>query len=160
MDRRPREPRQLAGEYGSSEHWEKRFDAAELPLERLLDTDADAVRSGVTLDDVADADRPATDVAFKPKCLGIKTSIEIDPAHAERRSQVQSEHVTPAQSKSFDWFTHNVQRKLPRGLADKRFNLVHEFGWHAKKERCPRCRGSADRADAASQFGLLAWFES
>lgn len=78
VDRRPREPRQLAGEYGSSEHGEERFDAAELSGEWLFDADADAIQSGEALDDPVNADRSAADVAFKPKCLGIETSIQIN----------------------------------------------------------------------------------
>ena len=73
MDRRPREPRQLAGEYGSSEVWEESPDAGELARERLFDADPDAIGSGVTIDDAADADGAAANVAFKPKCLGIQS---------------------------------------------------------------------------------------
>lgn len=86
MDRRPRQPRQLAGEYGSSEHGEARFDAAELSGEWLFDADADAVRCCKSLDDPVNADRPADDVGFKPKCLGIASSIQIHVAHAVRSS--------------------------------------------------------------------------
>ncbi|MCK1287081.1 hypothetical protein IVB41_24525 [Bradyrhizobium sp. 44] len=81
MDRRPWEPRQLAGEYGSSEHGEECFDAAELSGEWLFDADAEAIRSGEALDDPVNADRATSDVAFKPKCLGIETSIKIHPAN-------------------------------------------------------------------------------
>lgn len=83
MDRRPREPRQLAGEYGSSEHGEEGFDTAELSGEWLLNADADAIRSGEALDAPVNADRAAADVAFKPKCLSIESSIQIHPTYAE-----------------------------------------------------------------------------
>ena len=73
MDRRPREPRQLAGEYGSSEHWAESLDAGELARARLFDAGAGAVGSGVAIDDAADADGAAANVAFKPKCLGIQS---------------------------------------------------------------------------------------
>jgi hypothetical protein len=82
MDRRPRLPRQLAGENGSSEHWEASFDAAELPGERLCNVGADSFRPGVARDDAADAGRAADDVAFKPNCLGIQASIHEHPADA------------------------------------------------------------------------------
>ncbi|UPK15812.1 hypothetical protein IVA93_37535 (plasmid) [Bradyrhizobium sp. 155] len=39
--------------------------------EWLLDADADAIRSCEALDAPVNANRPAADVAFKPKCLGI-----------------------------------------------------------------------------------------
>ena len=90
MDRRPRQPRQLAGENGSSEHWEASFDAAELPGERPFSAGADSFRSGVVRDDAADAGRAADDVAFKPNCLGMQTSINEHPADAGRRPQVQA----------------------------------------------------------------------
>jgi hypothetical protein len=80
MDRRPRQPRQLAGENGSSGYWEESFDAAELPGERLFNADADSFRPGVARDDAADAGRAADDVAFKPNCLGIQASIHEHPA--------------------------------------------------------------------------------
>jgi len=73
MDRRPRQPRQLAGEYGSSEHWAESLDAGELARARLFDVGAGAVGSGVAIDDAADADGAAANVAFKPKCLGIQS---------------------------------------------------------------------------------------
>ena len=79
MDRRPRQPRQLAGENGSSEHWEASFDAAELPVERLFNAGADSFRPGVARDDAADAVRAADDVAFRPNCLGIQASIHDHP---------------------------------------------------------------------------------
>lgn len=90
MDRRPRQPRQLAGENGSSEHWEASFKAAELAGERLFNADADSFRPGVARDDAADAGRAADDVAFKPNCLGIQTSINEHPADAECRPQIQA----------------------------------------------------------------------
>lgn len=80
MDRRPREPRQLAGEYGISEHREERFDTGELSREWLFDADAEAVRSSEALDGPVNANRATSDVAFKPKCLGIETSIKRHPA--------------------------------------------------------------------------------
>lgn len=89
MDRRPRQPRQLAGENGSSEHWEASFDAAELPGERPFNAGADSFRPGVARDDTADAGRAADDVAFKPNCLGIQASIHEHAADAGCRPQVQ-----------------------------------------------------------------------
>jgi hypothetical protein len=112
MDRRPREPRQLAGEYGSCEHWAESPDAGELARARLFDAGAAAVGSGAAIDDAADADGAAGNVAFKPKCLGIPSSIREHSASAERPPQVQSQHVFAAQSKSFDWLTHNVQEEV------------------------------------------------
>src|SRR5437660_7107845 len=87
MDRRPRQPRQLAGENGSSEHWEASFGAAELPGaelpgERLFNAGADSFRPGVARDDAADAGRAADAVAFRPNCLGIQASIHEHPADA------------------------------------------------------------------------------
>ena len=94
MDRRPRQPRQLAGENGSSEHWEASFDAAELPGaelpgERPFNAGADSFRPGVARDDAADAGRAADDVAFKPNCLGIQASIHEHPADAGCSPRVQ-----------------------------------------------------------------------
>jgi hypothetical protein len=43
--------------------------------EWLFDAHAKAISAGVTLDDFMDPDRPAADVAFKPKCRGIQPSI-------------------------------------------------------------------------------------
>ena len=134
MDRRPREPRQLAGEYGSSEHWAESLDAGELARERLVDADADAVGSGVAIDDAADADGAAGNVAFKPKCLGIPSSIREHSANAERPPPIPSEHGFAIQSKSFDWLTHNVQRTLARGLAGEAFDLAREVCRHAKQD--------------------------
>ncbi|MEH2610739.1 hypothetical protein [Bradyrhizobium sp. AZCC 1693] len=79
IDRRPRLPRQLAGENGSSGYWEASFDAAELPGEGLFNSDTDSFRPGVARDDAADAGRAADDVAFKPNCLGIQASIQSTP---------------------------------------------------------------------------------
>ncbi|MTV12213.1 MULTISPECIES: hypothetical protein [Bradyrhizobium] len=101
MDRRPQQPRQLAGEYGSSEHGESCFDAAELSGACFFDAEAEAVRCCKSLDDPVNAERPAADVVFKPKCLGIASSIQIHVVHAVRRPQVQSEHVVAIQSKRF-----------------------------------------------------------
>ncbi|MHC2438813.1 hypothetical protein ACVMB0_006188 [Bradyrhizobium sp. USDA 4451] len=101
IDRRPRQPRQLAGEYGSSESAEVCFDAGATSGTRFFDAAADAVRCCKSPDDPVNADRPAVDVAFKPKCLGIESSIQLLVAHAVRRPQVQSEHVVAIQSKRF-----------------------------------------------------------
>ena len=89
MDRRPRQPRQLAGENGSSEYWEASFDSAELRGECLFNAEADLFWPGVARDD-ADAGRAADDVAFKPNCLGIQASIHEHPADAECSPQVQT----------------------------------------------------------------------
>jgi hypothetical protein len=93
MDCRLREPRQLAGEDGSSKHREECFDTGELSGEWLFDADAEAVGSGKACDNAGDADRPAADVCFKPNCLGIDTSVCEDSTNAERRSEIQAEHV-------------------------------------------------------------------
>jgi hypothetical protein len=77
MDRRPQQPRQLAGEYGSSADGDESFDAGALAAARFFDPAADAVRACKSLDDPVNADRPAADVTFKPKCLGIESSIQI-----------------------------------------------------------------------------------
>jgi hypothetical protein len=90
IDRRPRQPRQLAGENGSSEYWGASFDAAELPEERLFNADVDSFRPGVARGDAADAGRAADDVAFKPNCLGIQASIDEHPAEAGCSPQVQT----------------------------------------------------------------------
>ena len=82
MDRRPWQPRQLAGENGSSAPWEASFETGELAGERVFEADADALRPDVAVDDAADADRAAADTAFKPNCLGIQTSIHEHPADA------------------------------------------------------------------------------
>jgi hypothetical protein len=90
MDRRPQQPRQLAGENGNSEYWEESFDAAELPGERPFNAAADSFRPGAARDDAADAGRAADDVAFKPNCLGIQASIHEHPADAGCSPQVQT----------------------------------------------------------------------
>lgn len=81
MDRRPWQPRQLAGENGSSARWEASFDAGGLAGE-LFEADTDTLMPDVTVDDAADTDRAAADIAFKPNCLGIQTSINEHPADA------------------------------------------------------------------------------
>jgi hypothetical protein len=116
MDRRPRDPRQLAGEYGSSEHGEESFDAGELSREWLFNIDADAIRSGMAFDDVADPDGAASDVAFKPKCLGIYSSIYINFATAKRSPQVQAEHIGTAQFKGFIGLTITKRGSLRGAL--------------------------------------------
>jgi len=158
MDRRPREPRQLAGEYGSSEHWAESLDAGELARERLVDADADAVGSGVAIDDAADADGAAGNVAFKPKCLGIPSSIREHSANAERLPQVPSEHGFAIQSKSFDWLTHNVQRKLARGPADEAFDLAARFAGTRNRARWLSVLVRTLRA-AASARQVLKYFD-
>jgi hypothetical protein len=67
-----------------------RFDAGELTGERPFETDADALMPGVADDEAAAADRAAADVAFKPNCLGIQTSIHEHPADARVPSQIQA----------------------------------------------------------------------
>jgi hypothetical protein len=81
MDRRPWQPRQLAGENGSSAPLGASFDAGELAGE-LFEADTDTLMPDVAVDDAADADRAAADIAFKPNCLGIQTSINEHPADA------------------------------------------------------------------------------
>ena len=87
---REQQPRQLAGENGSSEYWEASFDAAVLPGEPLFNAEADSFRPGVARDDAGDAGRAADDVAFKPNCLGIQASIHEHPADAGCSPQVQT----------------------------------------------------------------------
>jgi hypothetical protein len=41
---------------------------------RLFDPDAEAIWSGMALDDFADREAATADDAFKPKCLGIYPS--------------------------------------------------------------------------------------
>ncbi|MGL3209131.1 hypothetical protein [Bradyrhizobium sp. BR 1433] len=112
IDRRPQQPRQLAGEYGSSEDGEESVGAGGLTVDWFFDADADAVRSCKSLDDPVNVDRPVADVAFKPKCLGIASSIQIHVAHAVRRPQVQSEHVVAIQSKRFAWLLTSTERAV------------------------------------------------
>ena len=81
MDRRPWQPRQLAGENGSSAPWGASFGAGEFAGE-LFEADIDALMPDVAVDDAADAVRAAADIAFKPNCLGIQTSIHEHPADA------------------------------------------------------------------------------
>ncbi|WFU36220.1 hypothetical protein QA635_18130 [Bradyrhizobium brasilense] len=100
IDRRPQQPRQLAGEYGSSADGEACFDAAELSGACFFDADAKAVRCCKSLDDPVNADRPAADAAFKPKCLGIASSIRY-ARPTPRRSRLRFEHVVAIQSKRF-----------------------------------------------------------
>ena len=99
MDRRPREPRQLAGEYGSSKHGEESFDAGELSGERLFDAHSQIIHIGEPLDDTVDADRAAADVTFKPNCRGIKTSIREYSGSAEIRPKIQAKNEFTAQSR-------------------------------------------------------------
>ncbi|WP_139031320.1 hypothetical protein [Bradyrhizobium sp. ORS 375] len=99
VDRRPWQPRQLAGEYGCSERGEESFEVGELPVEGILVADSDAVRSCEAPDDSVNADHPAADAAFKPKCLRISSSINVSPTHAERSPSIRSEHVPAAQAR-------------------------------------------------------------
>lgn len=107
MNRRPREPRQLAGEDGSSKHGEESFNAGELSGERFFDANTDAIRTGKPLHDTVDADRATADVAFKPNCLGIQASIQEYTGDAEIRPQIQAENKFTAQSRRlrlvFQW---------------------------------------------------------
>jgi len=109
IDRRPRQPRQLAGEYGSSAHGESCFDAAELSGACFFDADAEAVRCCKSLDDPVNADRPAADAAFKPKCLGIASSIQI--CAALRRASFPAAIRTRRRDsiKALRLIAHNVQ---------------------------------------------------
>jgi hypothetical protein len=56
----------------------------------VFEADADALMPGVAVDDAADADRAAVDIAFKPNCLGIQTSIHKHPADAGYGPQIQA----------------------------------------------------------------------
>jgi hypothetical protein len=100
MDCRPREPLQLAGEDGSSKHWEECFDAGELSGEWLFDADADAVRPGEAFDDAGDTDCASADCCFKPNCLGIHLSVSEYPCNAERRPEIQAEDVLTPHSRA------------------------------------------------------------
>lgn len=83
MDCRPRVPLQLVGEAGKSRFGEERSGAAEQSAEALVDAGSDATRpGGISLGDGGGADRAATDVGFKPNCLGIDPSICEDPGSA------------------------------------------------------------------------------
>ena len=53
--------------------WEESFDAGEPTGAKLFDADTDSLRSRVADDDATAA--AAADVAFKPNCLAIQTSI-------------------------------------------------------------------------------------
>ncbi|MGY2847030.1 hypothetical protein ACVIWU_003095 [Bradyrhizobium sp. USDA 4509] len=107
IDRRPQQPRQLAGEYGSSEHGEACFDAAALSRACFFDADAEAVRCCKSLDDPVNADRPAADAAFKPKCLGIASSIRY-ARPMPRRSRCDSTRRRDS-IKAHRLIAHNVQ---------------------------------------------------
>jgi hypothetical protein len=107
--RRPWQPLQLAGENGSSGHGEEGFDAGE--RERLLNANIDAIRPRVPLDDPSDAERAAADVAFKPNCLGIQTSIQEHSTNAESGPKVQTKDEFSAQSLSG---SARVSRTRPR----------------------------------------------
>lgn len=52
----------------------------------------------MALDDAPNAKCPRAERGFKPNCLGIQNSIQIHLANAERGSEIQTEHVLPAQS--------------------------------------------------------------
>ncbi|GAB7001538.1 MAG: hypothetical protein ACI9P3_005594 [Bradyrhizobium sp.] len=113
MDRRPQQPRQLAGEYGSSADGDESFDAGALAAARFFDPAADAVRACKSLDDPVNADRPAADVTFKPKCLGIESSIQIFLRLTPGvRPQEQSEHVRAIQSKRLARFPTSTERTV------------------------------------------------
>ena len=97
MDCRPRGPLQLAGEDGSSKHWEECFDAGE---EWLFDADADAVRPNEAFDDAGDADCANADCGFKPNCLGIDLFIRESSCNAERGFKIQTEHLLTPHSRA------------------------------------------------------------
>jgi len=78
IDRRPRQPRQLAGAKGKSAPWETSSATGELIGERSLDADTDSIKSAVAVDDAA-AGRATADDVFKPNCLGIQASIDAHP---------------------------------------------------------------------------------
>jgi hypothetical protein len=75
IDRRPRQPRQLAGANGNSAPCGTSFATGELIGERWLDGEADPITSAVAVDDAA-AGRATADDVFKPNCLGIRASID------------------------------------------------------------------------------------
>jgi hypothetical protein len=75
MDRRPWQPRQLAGENGSARPGEASSDSGEGFGERPVNTAVGAAKAGVGSDTLIDPARSASDVAFKPKCLGIHSSM-------------------------------------------------------------------------------------
>jgi hypothetical protein len=56
-----------------------RLDDGELAGKRMLDAVTGPLSSGTAGDDAAEADVAADDIAFKPNCLGMQTSIDVHP---------------------------------------------------------------------------------
>lgn len=76
-------PLQLVGEAGKSRFGEERSDTVAPSAEARVDAGSDATRPGnISWGDGGGADRAATDVGFKPNCLGIDPSICEDPGSA------------------------------------------------------------------------------
>ena len=71
MDCRPEEPRQLVGDDGNSRRRGERSDTEQLSAGSLFGK----VISGEMLDAAGDTDCATVDDCFKPKCLGIPSSI-------------------------------------------------------------------------------------
>lgn len=74
MDRRPWQPRQLAGENSSARLAGASSDSGEGFREKPVDAAAGTI-AGTGSDTLIDPARSITDVAFKPKCLGIHSSM-------------------------------------------------------------------------------------
>lgn len=79
IDRRPRHPRQLVGVNGNSARCAASADADAFTGERTFDTGTDPLRCAGAEDDAAEADGAAADIAFKPNCLAMQTSIGEHP---------------------------------------------------------------------------------
>jgi hypothetical protein len=79
IDRRPRQPRQLAGVNGNSARCAASVDADALAGERTFEPETDPLRCAGADDDATEADGAAADIAFKPNCLAMQTSIDEHP---------------------------------------------------------------------------------
>jgi hypothetical protein len=87
IDCRPRQPRQLAGANGNSAPCEASVDTSEFAGKRMLDGETGPLNSSIAGGDAAEADGAAVDIAFKPNCLGMQTSIDGHPVRRRASSQ-------------------------------------------------------------------------
>lgn len=116
IDRRPRLPRQLAGENGNSTPCEANVDAGELTCESPFNPDIDPFNSCVADEDAIAADATAADFAFKPNCLDIhspplmRTLLTPDAVPEFNLKQIDDSSLC------FGWFTHKEQRKVARSI--------------------------------------------
>jgi hypothetical protein len=85
IDRRARQPRQLAGASGSSARCKASFIAGALTGATPLDADRDRLRTDDASDDDASVEG-AADAAFNPNCLGIQTSLDAHPTKRDASS--------------------------------------------------------------------------